>query len=284
MGLFASSRLFGAIGIGIGTIVPSRRPADTTEIEVTIPDLPAAFEGYTIVALADLHHRHPWNDLHWLRHAVDITNDQAPDAIALLGDYGSSFKRARSLSYRLYHDALDTMTPELRRLRAKDAVVAVIGNHDYYADPAMVRRWLRGMGAVVLVNQVHRVTRDGHVLRLAGLDDVSEGSIDTRAGCDVKDRSPTVVLSHNPDGIREIAPDVRVDVVLAGHTHGGQIVLPVLGAPFTMCRVCGRKTASGWVPNDRAPLYVTRGLGEQLPLPIRVRSQPEVLVLRLRTR
>src|SRR5687768_6647270 len=74
---------------------------------------------------------------------------------------------------------------------------------------------------------------------------------------------------------------LRVDAVIAGHTHGGQIVVPGYGAVMTMARVCGRRSASGWVGNSRTALYVTRGLGEQLPLPLRFKCRREVLVLRL---
>ena len=91
-----------------------------------------------------------------------------------------------------------------------------------------------------------------------------------------------MALSHEPDGIRHLDPRLRVDVMLAGHTHGGQIVLPGYGAPLTMSRTCGRRSANGWVTNPRAPLYVTRGLGEQLPLPVRINCPPEIVVLRLR--
>jgi predicted MPP superfamily phosphohydrolase len=123
--------------------------------------------------------------------------------------------------------------------------------------------------------------RGGNALRGFGLDDVKSGAPAVPSEFSAADRTPTVVLSHNPDGVLLLDQGVRVDVVIAGHTHGGQIVLPWYGAPLTMARVCARRAASGWVPNEIAPLYVTRGLGEQLPLPIRINSPPEILVLRL---
>jgi predicted MPP superfamily phosphohydrolase len=89
------------------------------------------------------------------------------------------------------------------------------------------------------------------------------------------------VLSHNPDGVRILSPDLGEPLVLSGHTHGGQIVLPLYGAPLTMSRVCGRATASGWVPNPWFPLYVARGVGVQIP--IRFGAPPELLVARLRS-
>jgi uncharacterized protein len=259
----------------------SRALAAVTTTKLVVGDLGATFDGYTIVVLADFHHRPSLADLGWLRHVVDVTNAASPDLIALLGDYGSSFRRAPELSRRWYRRALAAMTPELSRLSARDGIVSVLGNHDYYASAAIVEEWLRGLGADVLVNRARRFVRSTDVLRVAGVDDLSEGALVPSAGCDVTEPVPTIVLSHNPDGILHLDPGLRVDAVLAGHTHGGQIVLPGYGAPLRMARVCGRRSASGWVPNPRAPLYVTRGVGEQLPLPLRVNCPPEIVVLRL---
>ena len=125
------------------------------------------------------------------------------------------------------------------------------------------------------------VNRGDAILRVAGMDDVFEGSPDPVVGSDLASRHPTIVLSHNPDGILHLHPEFRVDIVLAGHTHGGQIVVPRYGAPLTMARVCGRRSASGWICHPRTALYVTRGLGEQLPLPMRLNCPRELVVLRL---
>ena len=260
----------------------ARAHARTTTIELVVADLASAFDGYTIAVLADLH-QPPDGDVQWLQHAVDTANEANPDLVVLLGDYAYSFERAQALSRRWYLNALGSMTPELRRLRANDGLVAVLGNHDYYADAILVRDWLRGLGAEVLVNQWRCVSRLGRSLRILGLDDPDGGSIAVPVHSRTADQPPTVVLSHNPDGVLMLDERIRVDVVVAGHTHGGQIVLPLYGAPLTMARVCKRRSASGWVPNGRAPLYVTRGLGEQLPLPLRFNCPPELLLLRVRT-
>jgi uncharacterized protein len=271
------------LGLGrlLRTALGPRRGAPVCRTAIEIRDLPPSFDRYTVVGLSDFHHA-PGGDLSWLRHAVTAANAQSPDAIVLLGDYGESFKRAPAESRRWYRESLQEMTPELSHLRARDGIFAVLGNHDYYGGATGVVEWLERMGLVVLVNRCHRLTRGRATLRIAGLDDVREGEIDGLAGCDVDEDVPTIVLSHNPDGILRLAPRLRADVVLAGHTHGGQVVLPGVGALVTMARTCGRTTASGWVPNSRAPLYVTRGLGEQRPLPMRVNCPPELLVLQLR--
>lgn len=265
------------------TVAPRRALARVTEYRSIVADLGDPFDGYTIVVLSDFHHRHPFTDLRWLRHAVDSANAASPDLVALLGDYASSFKQTPVVSRGWYARALAAMAGEVRRLSARDGVVAVLGNHDYYADAEVVREWLRASGAYVLVNSPTCVVRPGSALRIAGLDDLKEGRPDPLVGCGLIDQPPTVILSHEPDGIRRLDLRLRVDVMLAGHTHGGQIVIPWYGAPVTMSQTCGRRSAHGWVQNPRAPLLVTRGLGEQLPLPIRIACPPEILVLRLRS-
>jgi len=264
------------------TFAPPRALAGIGEYQCLVADLGTDFDGYAIVVLSDFHHRHPFTEVRWLRHAVESANAVSPDLVALLGDYASSFKQMPITSRRWYARALPTIAGELRRLRPRDGVVAVLGNHDYYADAGLVREWLHEIGAHVLVNSAMHVVRSGITLRIAGLDDIKEGMPDPLVGCSLTLQPPTVVLSHEPDGIRRLDPRLRADVMLAGHTHGGQIVLPWYGAPVRMSQTCGRRSAHGWIRNPRAPLLVTRGLGEQLPLPIRVGCPPEILILRLR--
>lgn len=272
--------ILGSVGARAVQTTRWSRPVVTT-LDYSIGDLGPELDGYTIVGLADFHHA-PTADLGWLRDVIDIANAFSPDLIVLLGDYATSFKHIPFISRAWYRTALSEMTSVCDRLRARDGVVAVLGNHDYYADAARVRSWLDGIGADVLVNRARLVHRGDGVLRIAGMDDISEGMLDVRAGCAAGVDPPTIVLSHHPDAVVHLARDIRVDIVLAGHTHGGQIVIPGYGAPVTMSRICGRWTASGWVANDRVALYVSRGLGAQLPLPVRVNCPPEILVLRLR--
>ena len=251
-------------------------------IDLVVGDLAPAFDGYTIVVLADLH-QPPDAGVEWLRHAVRITNAVNPQLIALLGDYGYSFASLPGASRRWYQSALGAMTDHLRQLQAEDGVIAILGNHDYDADASTVTDWLRDLGADVLVNRIRCISRGSDSLRVFGLDDLNSGTPAVPTAFDAADRTPTIVLSHNPDGVFLFDRRARIDVVVAGHTHGGQIVLPWYGAPMTMAQVCTPRAPSGWVPNDIAPLYVTRGLGEQLPLPLRVNCPPEILVLRLRS-
>jgi hypothetical protein len=140
--------------------------------------------------------------------------------------------------------------------------------------------WLRALGAHVLVNDCVTVRRGDARLGIGGVDDWTYGRIDPDGGCaSLPADVPRVVLSHNPDGALELASTSRADLVIAGHTHGGQVVLPLVGAPAVHCSVCDASTASGWVPRSPVPLYVTTGVG--VLLPIRINCPAEVLLVRL---
>ena len=252
-----------------------------TEIEAPIAGLPAALDGYTLVVLSDMHYGGTLAPAQHIECAVRLAQQAEPDLVVLLGDYGMSHRVLHALSRRLYEWALPELAPALACLRARDGVVAVLGNHDHEYDPDVIVRWLTGLGVRVLVNECVCIERGGARLAIGGVDDFKWGEVDPYGGCaGVPAGVPRVIVSHNPDAVTALAPDARVDLVLAGHTHGGQIVLPLIGAPMRHARVCGWHCASGWVPNPHAPLYVSTGVGSFLPL--RLNCPPEVLVVRLR--
>jgi uncharacterized protein len=251
-----------------------------TRIDVPIADLSPALEGYTIAALSDLHYGGTITPLRLIDRAVQLANESSPDLIVLLGDYALSHTRLRTISRLLYEWALPRMTESLRALRAPDGVIAILGNHDYEHDPAKVAAWLRSTGARVLINECVVIAKGDARLGIGGVDDWTYGEIDPHGGCaSLPPDVPRIVLSHNPDGVLELASTARVDLVLSGHTHGGQIVLPWLGAPARHCTVCSASSASGWVARAPVRLYVTTGVGVLLPL--RINCPAEVLIVRL---
>jgi predicted MPP superfamily phosphohydrolase len=251
-----------------------------TTIDVPIADLSPALEGYTIAVLSDLHYGGTIRPAHLIERAVHLANEASPDLIVLLGDYALSHERVRTISRWLYEWALPRMTDSLRALRAPNGVIAILGNHDYDHDPVKVAAWLRTTGARVLVNECVVIEKGDARLGIGGVDDWTHGVIDPHGGCaSLPPDIPRVVLSHNPDGALELLSTARVDLVLAGHTHGGQIVLPWLGALARHCTVCDASSASGWVARAPVPLYVTTGVGVLLPL--RINCPAEVLIVRL---
>ncbi|HVE78309.1 MAG TPA: metallophosphoesterase [Gemmatimonadaceae bacterium] len=251
-----------------------------TEFDAALPGLGAELDGYAIVVVADLHHR-PIDGDAYLRRVAGVVNGLAPDLVALLGDYGISYKYAPRLSKWLYRRLFPGVERFVAALVARDGIVAVLGNHDHYGGAAFTRARLTAAGVRVLVNERIVLARGRARLYLGGVDDAEEGRVDPRGGVgDAPPDEPRLLLSHHPDGVLALDRCARLDLVLSGHTHGGQVVLPLLGAPITMSRVCDRRHPSGWVPNDVAPLYVSRGVGCQTPL--RFRCPPEVLLVRLR--
>jgi len=251
-----------------------------TRIDAPIAGLAPELEGYTIAVLSDLHYGGTVAPASLIARAVSLANDSSPDLVVLLGDYALSHSHFRTMSRWLYEWALPRMTTSLRSLRARDGVLAILGNHDYDHDATKVAAWLRTVGARVLVNECAVVARGSARLGIGGVDDWTHGRIDPAGGCaSLAPDIPRVVLSHNPDGVLELAPGARADLVLAGHTHGGQIVLPWFGAPSRHCTLCDAKSASGWVARSPVPLYVTTGVGVLIPL--RINCPAEVLVIRL---
>ena len=280
--LTAVAAALGVVGsvIALYAVFVAPRRLRVTTIDVPIDGLGPALDGYTIGVLSDLHQAAIPGLVH-TRRATQLVQRAAPDLIALLGDFGVSFKHSYAASRRYYRREMRTLAPLIRALSARDGVVAVLGNHDYYYNGPAVREWLASLGVRVLVNEAMIVERGDARLAIAGLDDAREGRPDPHAGCEgVPDGVPRIVLSHNPDGVLKLAPSVRPALVLSGHTHGGQVVLPFFGAPIRLAKVTTRKAASGWIPNGYAPLFVTTGVGSQVPL--RFGSVPEVLIVRLR--
>lgn len=251
-----------------------------TRIDAPIAQLAPELEGYTIAVLSDLHYGGTIAPASLLSRAVRLANRASPDLTVILGDYALSHWRFPAISRRLYSWALPRMTNTLRALRARDGVIAILGNHDYDYDAATVVAWLKSVGAHVLVNECIVLQRGEARLGIGGVDDWTHGRIDASGGCaSLPPEIPRIVLSHNPDGALEIAATARVDLVLAGHTHGGQIVLPFIGALVTDCTVCDASSSRGWVPRSPVPLYVTTGVGVVVPL--RISCPAEVLLVRL---
>jgi len=270
-----------ACAVALHSVFLAPRQLRTTETEVAIPGLSPEFDGYTVVVLSDLHQAALPGVTH-SRRAAQIAQSFDPDLIALTGDFGVSFHRSAAASAPLYRSGMRALGPVIADLTARDGVVAVLGNHDYYYDASAVAEWLRSLRVKVLVNEAFIVERRGAQLAIAGVDDTVEGTRDPQGGCGVVSAEiPRVIFAHNPDAILHFSATLPVSLVLAGHTHGGQVILPLIGALVRHSRVCRASHPRGWVPNDRVPLFVSAGVGSQVPL--RFRCPPEVVVVRLRS-
>jgi predicted MPP superfamily phosphohydrolase len=241
-------------------------------------------DGLTLVQLSDLHVG-PFVDAGVVRNVVRMTNDLAPDVVVLTGDFVY-----RSAQYS------PACARELRSLRARHGVYAVLGNHDVWTDANEVAGNLTDAGVTVLRNQRTAVEAGGARLWLLGLDDAGyTGRIGDsfrpfrlrwqpaaqaleRLLDGLPETEPRVLLVHNPD-FTEMMPAGQIDLTLCGHTHGGQVRLPLIGAPV-MPSCFGQKYARGLVRNANTLVYVNRGIG-MTALPVRFNCRPEITVLRL---
>jgi predicted MPP superfamily phosphohydrolase len=257
-----------AFVIALWGVVVRRRWVRTRELEVMIPGLPPAFDGYRVAQLSDLHlgglTPPRWGEA-WAR----LANAAAPDLVAITGDLVSS-------GTDFHHD----IARVIGRLRATDGVYVSMGNHDYFGDGEPLVTLLRQNGAVVLRNEGRTVTRQGARLFVAGVDDTWTKRADLRRT--LADRHPevcTLLLAHDPD-LFPLAARHGVSLVLSGHTHGGQIALPFFPELIGLGKLAHRFHLGLYREGDSS-LYVHPGLGTTGP-PIRVGVAPEIAILTLR--
>ena len=258
----------------------AKRPV-VNRFETTLRDLPAAFDGLRVAFLSDTHHG-PFVPLAYLADVVEMANELRPDVVLLGGDY---VQRRRAAFVHLGRDHRRYIRPGidvLADLRAPLGRFAVLGNHDYRTDPVLARRALRDAGFTDLTNAGVWLERpSGARLRIAGVDDCRTGRPRLRQALgDLRAGEACLLLTHNPDYVERVR-DARVDLVLSGHTHGGQVVLPLVGAPMVPSRY-GQKYRAGLVQGPRARVLVTTGVGTIGP-PVRFRCPPEVVLITLRS-
>lgn len=236
--------------------------------DVFLRDLPERFEGFRITQLTDVHHSRIVG-LGEVQRVVGLAQQTRPDMFVLTGDYTTSYRRF-----------IEPCAEALSTLNAPEGVWAVLGNHDHYTDPELTTRALENNHISVLANTNTRIKRGPDSIQLAGIDDWTWNATDwQRAFAGIEKRLPTILLSHQPT-VLDFAETRDVGLILSGHTHGGQIDLPLLGAP---ARFATRdlKYAQGLFRQGETQLYVSSGTGV-IGLPIRFGVRPEIAVLRLR--
>jgi predicted MPP superfamily phosphohydrolase len=234
--------------------------------EIFLRRLPKALDGFRVVHLSDLHYG-PLVESRHLERAIAVANELNPDLIALTGDYISQERTYAAPCAEL-----------VGRLRARHGVFAILGNHDHWTDATLIADLFSAEGIRMLINEGVRIDAREHSFWLAGVDDTMVGLEDlplSLAGA--QDGEFKLLLAHNPTILRRAAR-ADVDLVLSGHTHGGQVTLRPeknsSGRPRRrMLRGLGRRA--------NTQIYVTRGLGTVV-LPIRYGCPPEVTLLELR--
>ena len=243
------------------------QPIDTTEVSVEISDLPEAFDGLRVAQLSDIHYG-SFLGPEGIERLVALATGLRPDLILLTGDYVNRWP-----------DETRQVIPLLAKLTAPLGVYAVLGNHDHYAGAAETVRLLSRHGIKPLDHDTEAVQLGGDRLWLLGAGDYIKDrryDLNERLAA-LPPEEPRLVLAHNPD-TADLPRSHRVDLMLSGHTHGGQIRLPRMGAP--VLPVYNRLYDQGLFRLADMQLFVSRGLG-MVGLPIRLNCPPHLPVLRL---
>lgn len=290
----ASRRAFMTKGVlGAGAISAVASPGYATLVEpwsikvrrytIPIDGLPPELEALRIVQFSDSH-LGPRIPESFIRHAVSVAADLQPDVLALTGDYIHDGDTHIERAAELCKPMIDA---------ARYGAVGVLGNHDWWGDAQKMAQNLSKLGVHMIDNnrvwldpakgELTRKQESGS-LALVGLGDLTEDRIDTQSAfSQINPQCPRILLAHQPDTaeLESLASSgsPRVDLMLSGHTHGGQVRIPFIGTPLVPSNY-GSKYAGGLVQAPRFPVVVSRGIGMSL-LPVRFGVPPEIVEITL---
>ena len=241
-------------------------------IDISLKKWHSEHNSLKIVFLGDLHTKPI--DLDRLKRVVSKVNDQKPDIVLSIGDYvnGNSYKET------LYPRVI---AKELGKIKSKYGFYTVLGNHDYDYNPLRIRKELEKNGIKVLENDTIPLDIEGKRLWLIGIKDFSvcHTHLDYNTEQVSDEENPVILLSHTPDVFPEV--DERIELTLAGHTHGGQVVIPFYG-PIYVPSKYGKKYSKGYFEEGNKKMFVTGGIGTSV-FPIRFNNFPEIIILNINT-
>jgi uncharacterized protein len=244
---------------------------EITRLDIVLPNLPRVFDGVTLVQISDLHVG-DWMTRQRLAKILQQVNALQPDIIAITGDFVSGYEPSTAVEAGL----------EINTLHARETVVAVLGNHDYWMQRGIpVRQALSRTGNVrLLLNERIAIKRGGEMLHITGIDDVWEHMHNLPKTLDgLPDRAAVIALVHEPDYADQVMGRGQVGLQLSGHSHGGQVRVPGIGA--LQLPYLSKKYDMGLFNLDGMALYVNRGLGMVRPH-VRFNCRPEITHFTLR--
>lgn len=271
-----------ALGVGKGYTNTLSSQIEVAQVPIRLKGLPEAFRGFKIAQLSDLHSS-PLVDKEHLDHAVDLALAEKPDLIVLTGDFiGHTLRTPSNHIHEFDPQYLDNLVAAVARAKAPFGTYAVLGNHDFWSGPEVTQRicheFKTRAGIPMLRNQRVTLTKEEESIQLLGVDDYWHSWDLRKALRKVPRQSVKILLSHNPDINWKIKPSHKIDLVLSGHTHGGQVAFPFVGAPFSPTR--NHRYLRGLVRDGDRQTYITRGVGH-LVVPIRFNCPPEVTLITL---
>ena len=241
-------------------------------IDISLKKWHSEHNSLKIVFLGDLHTKPI--DLDRLKRVVSKVNEQKPDIVLSIGDYvnGNSYKET------LYPRVI---AKELGKIKSKYGFYTVLGNHDYDYNPLRIRKELEKNGIKVLENDTLPLDIEGKRLWLIGIQDFSvcHTHLDYNTKQVSDEENPVILLSHTPDVFPEV--DERIELTLAGHTHGGQVVIPFYG-PIYVPSKYGKKYSKGYFEEKNKKMFVTGGIGTSV-FPVRFNNFPEIIILNIKS-
>ena len=250
------------------------------KIEIPLRRLPHQFDGFTIVQLSDFHYEEEFSAFP-IRRSVGLVNSLRPDLVVFTGDFVTApmFRFGRHAAL-VAANAVFPCAAVLSGIKARMGSFAILGNHDAYSNPVLVASGLRSHGIPLLKNSCVPIEHGGARFWLAGIDDALEGQPDLGAAIEkIPAGEPIILLAHEPDFADEAAL-TPIDLQLSGHSHGGQIWIPGIGAPWLP--PLARNYPRGLYKIENMVLYTNVGIGT-IRAPIRINCIPEVTHITLRT-
>lgn len=222
--------------------------------------------NFRIGIASDLHIGRYFGNEKRLQKIVDLFNEEKPDLIVFLGDFVA--QKDATTFVKSSH--------VLKNLKAPLGIYAVLGNHDWWSGRDFVANALKENSIQLIDNQIHEIKIKDKIIQLVGFGDYWE---DPQVFEFIKSNSnfklPTIGLTHNPDIFPDL--DSSVSLLLAGHTHGGQVSFPIIGAPVIPSKYKDRYRY-GIINEDGHHMFVTSGIGNSI-LPVRFRVPPEIVIL-----
>lgn len=268
----------GAAGLVTYSAEYERHHLQVTHRTITLDRLAPQFDGLRIVQVSDIHYDQ-YSEPGYVRDVVYQINQQKPDVVLLTGDYISEGPMPSAFGAKTSYPCAEILSGIQCANRW-----GVLGNHDAHVDPTVVTDAMETHGIPILANRHVPFEKDGARLWIAGVKDIGmqDPDLDKAAPRGLQQaKEPVILLAHEPDYATHVVKHGGVDLMLSGHTHGGQIRLPFIGALYLP--PLGRKFPEGLFPlQNGLQLYVNRGIGT-VGVPFRFDCRPELTVITLRS-